>query len=209
MTQGKAIVLCSDGTWNRGGPGAPTNVWRLHQALDRQGQNIVTCHDNGVGTERGPIGKLMGGAFGFGLYTNVADLYAFLIRQYRPGDRIYLFGFSRGAFTVRLLSGILDSFGIVDPKQFSQEPTGQMAFEESPERAAEFVVRAFRRVRTKKKVRSERLTEKGPRSVRDPTPRKCFHHGVPGAVLPSNPQEQPMDPVPWCLGHCAGHRRSF
>jgi len=127
-----SIVLCSDGTWNRGGPGAPTNVWRLHQAVDRN--HAVTAHDNGVGTERNLVMKFLGGAFGVGLHQNVADLYAVLVRHYEPGMKIYLFGFSRGAFTVRLLSGVIGMFGVVKRDNYPG----------TPEHAAKKVVHAFR-----------------------------------------------------------------
>ncbi len=142
--QSKAIVLCADGTWNRGGPGAPTNVWRLHQSIDRKNQEVVTYHDNGVGTGTSSLSKYLGGAFGFGLYRNVTELYEFLLRHYEPGDRIYLFGFSRGAFTVRLLTGIIDTFGIVDLKRFPH----------SPDKAARFAVRAFRRLHARRYQRN-------------------------------------------------------
>ena len=127
-----SIVLCSDGTWNRGGPGAPTNVWRLHQAVDRK--HAITAHDNGVGTERNLVMKFLGGAFGVGLHQNVADLYAVLVRHYEPGMKIYLFGFSRGAFTVRLLSGVIGMFGVVKRGDYPG----------TPEHAAKKVVHAFR-----------------------------------------------------------------
>jgi len=117
----KNIVLCSDGTGNRGGKVRGTNVWRTYKAVDRrgyvdpQGQWIeqITLHDDGVGTEKFKLVKAVTGAFGLGLSRNIRDLYTFLVKTYNPGDRIYLFGFSRGAFTVRALGGMICKCGVL------------------------------------------------------------------------------------------------
>lgn len=116
----KNIILSSDGTGNSGGKGHGTNVWRLHTALDRYGHRVdptlrpqIAFYDDGVGTERGKFLKLAGGALGLGLGRNIRELYTFLVNNYEPGDRIYLFGFSRGAYTVRLLAGFITSCGIL------------------------------------------------------------------------------------------------
>jgi hypothetical protein len=74
----------------------------------------VALYDDGVGTETFLPLKLLGGAFGFGLAKNVRNLYMDLVRIYDPGDRIYLFGFSRGAFTVRTLAGLIVKCGVLD-----------------------------------------------------------------------------------------------
>jgi len=109
----KNIVLLSDGTGNSAAKLFKTNVWRLYQALDLQGSNQVAIYDDGVGTEAFKPLRILGGAFGWGLSKNVRELYASLVRSYQPGDRIYLFGFSRGAFTVRTLGGFITSCGIL------------------------------------------------------------------------------------------------
>lgn len=116
----KNIILCSDGTGNRGGKGQGTNVWRLFNAVDlnsHKGNTTnprqITYYDDGVGSEDGKFFKIMGGAFGWGLSRNIRDLYQFLASNYNPGDRIFLFGFSRGAFTVRSLAGMITRCGIV------------------------------------------------------------------------------------------------
>src|SRR5262249_12037770 len=72
----------------------------------------VAIYHDGVGTESLKWLRLFAGATGWGLSRNVKDLYAALARVYRPGDRIYLFGFSRGAFTVRALAGPIAACGI-------------------------------------------------------------------------------------------------
>src|SRR4030095_4347399 len=95
-----------------------TNVWRMYEALDlgHAGPNQavqIAYYDNGVGTSNFRPLRLLGGISGIGLKTNVLRLYTFLCRNYRPGDRIYAFGFSRGAFTIRLLVGLIVDQGVV------------------------------------------------------------------------------------------------
>ena len=116
----KNIVLCSDGTGNTAIKGRGTNVFKLFEALDLQvcrGNSSIPTqiafYDDGVGTQQFVPLKLLGGAFGMGLGRNVRHLYTELARVYEPGDRIYLFGFSRGAFTVRCLGGMIARIGIV------------------------------------------------------------------------------------------------
>jgi uncharacterized protein (DUF2235 family) len=116
---GKTIVLLSDGTGNSAAKLARTNVWRLYQALDlKQPKSSakprqIACYDGGVGTSSFRPLALLGGIFGWGLKCNVLDLYKFLCRNYEPGDRIYAFGFSRGAFTVRVLVGLVCQEGLL------------------------------------------------------------------------------------------------
>ena len=114
----KAIVLFSDGTGNSAGKAYKTNVWRLYQALDQRPPKIgemrqIAYYDDGVGTSSFRPLAILGGVFGYGLKRNVLDLYAFLCRNYEPGDRIYAFGFSRGAFTIRVLIGFVLSRHLV------------------------------------------------------------------------------------------------
>jgi uncharacterized protein (DUF2235 family) len=108
------IVLLSDGTGNSAAKLNKTNVWRLYQALDLSGDGQIAFYDDGVGTHGIRPLRLLGGAFGWGLSRNVRDIYRFLCRHYRPGDRIYLFGFSRGAFTVRTVAGLIVKCGVLD-----------------------------------------------------------------------------------------------
>lgn len=117
----KNIVLLSDGTGQRGGVGHESNVWRLYQALEHDDARQLRCYDDGVGSQDYAVLKAIGGAFGFGLKRKVCHLYAFLSRHYQPGDRIFLFGFSRGAFTVRLLAGLVAKCGLVDPARCGSE----------------------------------------------------------------------------------------
>ena len=113
------ILVFSDGTGNSSGKLFRTNVWRLYKAVDladpkdyREPRQFA-YYDDGVGTSSFRPLALLGGAIGVGLARNVRDLYAFVCRTYRPGDKIYAFGFSRGAFTVRVLVGLILNQGIV------------------------------------------------------------------------------------------------
>ena len=111
----KNIVICSDGTGNRGGKTRGTNVWRIFNAVDRHNSGIkqITHYDDGVGTDSLLWLKLLGGAFGWGLSRNIRSAYAFLAMNYEPGDQIFLFGFSRGAYTVRSLAGMINRCGLI------------------------------------------------------------------------------------------------
>jgi len=113
----KNIIICSDGTGNSGGVGSVTNVWRVFEAIKRDDENLrqIAFYDDGVGTENFKPLRLLGGAFGLGLARNVRQLYTEICRAYEPGDRIYYFGFSRGAFTVRTLLGWIMKVGLIDP----------------------------------------------------------------------------------------------
>lgn len=114
----KRIVLCSDGTGNKGGVGRDTNVWRLYNAVDRSvaADNAIpqiAFYDDGIGTQKWKILKASGGAFGFGLSRNIRQLYEALARNYEPGDEIYVFGFSRGAYTARVLAALVCQCGVL------------------------------------------------------------------------------------------------
>jgi hypothetical protein len=107
-------VLLSDGTGNSAAKLFKTNVWRIYDALDlRNPEEQVACYDDGVGTSTFRPLALLGGALGFGLKRNVLRLYRFLCEQYEPGDRIYAFGFSRGAYTIRVLAALVADQGII------------------------------------------------------------------------------------------------
>ncbi|WP_198265608.1 DUF2235 domain-containing protein [sulfur-oxidizing endosymbiont of Gigantopelta aegis] len=125
----KNIILCSDGTGNKGGAGAETNVFQLYNAIDIHDPALeqVVFYENGVGTQKNKIIKGISGAFGFGFGQNVKDLYEFLVRQYEPGDNIYMFGFSRGAATIRGFAGFLQICGLVD--KFKKNTNGDYALD--------------------------------------------------------------------------------
>src|ERR1043166_4995570 len=110
----KNIVICSDGTGNTAIKGRGTNVFKLFEAVDLNSHRTdpaldaqLAFYDDGVGSQGNVLLKAIGGAAGYGLARNVKKLYRELSRVYDPGDRIFLFGFSRGAFTVRTLAGMI------------------------------------------------------------------------------------------------------
>src|SRR3954454_10145847 len=110
----KNIILLSDGTGNSSAKLFKTNVWRLFQALDLSDPDEqVAYYDNGVGTSSFKLFAVLGGVFGFGLKRNVIDIYSFCCRTYAEGDKIYGFGFSRGAFTIRVVAGFIARIGLV------------------------------------------------------------------------------------------------
>src|SRR5438309_3224113 len=118
----KNIVICCDGTGNQFGH-ENSNVVKLYKTLTCNASQIAYYHP-GVGTMGARnaltrIGKwwtrTIGLAFGYGLSDNVADAYQFLMRTYEPGDRVYVFGFSRGAYTARALCGMLHAVGLLTP----------------------------------------------------------------------------------------------
>ena len=118
----KRIVILCDGTWNRADSETPTNVVRLAQAMrseDDAGVTQVAVYVPGVGTGDGVTAlsrwqdKLLGGALGWGLTENIVEAYRHLVFLYEPGDEIFIFGFSRGAYTARSLSGFIRSTGII------------------------------------------------------------------------------------------------
>jgi Uncharacterized alpha/beta hydrolase domain (DUF2235) len=110
----KNIVLLSDGTGNSSSSLFKTNVWRLFQVLDLSNPlRQIAFYDDGVGTSSFKLFAILGGVFGFGLKRNVIAIYSFCCRNYLAGDRIYCFGFSRGAFTIRVVAGMIASQGLV------------------------------------------------------------------------------------------------
>ncbi|MFO1109979.1 MAG: DUF2235 domain-containing protein [Bradyrhizobium sp.] len=110
----KNIVLLSDGTGNSSSKLFKTNVWRLYQALNLKNPlEQIAYYDDGVGTSSFKPLAILGGIFGVGLKRNVIDIYSFCCRNYQPGDRIFGFGFSRGAFTIRVVAGFIGRVGLV------------------------------------------------------------------------------------------------
>ncbi len=113
---GRKIVLLSDGTGNSAAKVWRTNVWRVFESLDLSGSDQVACYDDGVGTSAFKPLAILGGAFGYGLKRNVLDLYKFACRNCRSedgSDEIYGFGFSRGAFTMRIVADLILDQGLV------------------------------------------------------------------------------------------------
>ena len=109
----KKLIICSDGTWQKINVTYPTNVAKIKEAIEAANSpDQQVFYDPGVGT-RNRIAKLFGGAFGWGLKKNIKDCYRFLCNNYKQGNSIYLFGFSRGAYTVRSLAGLIYKCGLL------------------------------------------------------------------------------------------------
>jgi uncharacterized protein (DUF2235 family) len=111
----KNVVVCCDGTANEFAQDR-TNVVKLFYALDHDPTRQVTFYHPGLGTMEPPgaltgftkwLTRLLGKAVGYGLEADVRDAYAFIMRNFEPDDRLFLFGFSRGAYTVRVVASLL------------------------------------------------------------------------------------------------------
>ena len=116
----KRLVFCFDGTWNKLDAPASTNVVKVAQSVLPTASGIaqVVHYDQGVGTTDAT--KWSGGLFGKGLLDNVVDAYTFLVLNYTIGDEIYVFGFSRGAFTARSFVGLIRNCGIMERREASR-----------------------------------------------------------------------------------------
>lgn len=110
------IIICADGTWNRPeediAQDFPTNVLKLARAIKPSFKNTKqhVFYDWGLGSYHNNV---IAGATGRGIHKNILDGYRYIVQNYSPGDKIYLFGFSRGAYTVRALSGLINNCGIL------------------------------------------------------------------------------------------------
>lgn len=121
----KNIVVLCDGTWNRADQRCPTNVEKLRVAAVDGPEQIVR-YVPGVGTDPGVLDRFLGGAFGLGLSARVMEAYRFVVENYTDGDRIYLLGFSRGAYTARSTAGMIRNVGVLRPA-FRDERTYRRA----------------------------------------------------------------------------------
>jgi len=105
----KRIVFCTDGTWEN--TSNDTNVYKVYRALTTSADQ-VGYYDDGVGADRLPIEKVLGGAFGTGLFQKVKDGYTQIAQLYEQDDPIFVFGFSRGAYTARSIAGMIAVCGL-------------------------------------------------------------------------------------------------
>ena len=145
----KSIIFCADGTWN--GPSEPddpdpaahpTNVFKLFINLDgvdatdtlmlaQEQERVLKSPDgdelqhakylHGVGNSSNYLVRVIGGTIGAGLIVRIIRGYTFISRVYQPGDRIFIVGFSRGAYTARALAGLIAGEGLLDAKQLDLE----------------------------------------------------------------------------------------
>lgn len=132
----KNIVVCCDGTNSQFG-GVNTNVGQLFNALSPDSADQQACYEPGVGTFGAdffsvnigrPLGKALGAAFGYGLTQNLENAYRHVVDRYVPGDRLFIFGFSRGAFTARSLASLVDRYGVLEATARDRVPALVKAF---------------------------------------------------------------------------------
>jgi uncharacterized protein (DUF2235 family) len=106
----RRIAFCADGTWQS--VTNNTNVYRISKAIVPIPGEQYSLYDDGVGANGLAIQKLLGGAFGTGLYQKVKDGYSAIASVYEDGDEVFLFGFSRGAYTARSIGGMIAACGL-------------------------------------------------------------------------------------------------
>ncbi|KAK0642371.1 Uncharacterized protein DIS24_g9080 [Lasiodiplodia hormozganensis] len=134
----KRLIVCCDGTWysaDKGLDNIPSNVAQISRMIapfglrktgtkkDEERIEQIVYYQTGVGS--GPMGKIDSawqGATGAGLEENVTTAYHYLANNYERGDEIFLFGFSRGAYTVRALAGMVTEMGLLWPQKLSHFP---------------------------------------------------------------------------------------
>lgn len=116
----KRIITCSDGTWDKpgntdNGKIVRSNVQKIFQVIakSKDGVKQIKHYDDGVGATGGLLKRLINGATGKGLDDNIIDAYKFIVWNYEEGDELFLFGFSRGAYTARSLAGLIRKCGIL------------------------------------------------------------------------------------------------
>ena len=141
----KRIVVCADGTWNDPEKPNATNVLRVARAVKPiavgDGRPQIVFYDWGVGTYHE---KLRGGAFGVGMEKNVQDGYRFIVQNFDPGDEVFLFGFSRGAYTVRCLAGLLNNCGVLERQHAARIPEAFALYKSRSAKPSSKAARAFR-----------------------------------------------------------------
>lgn len=155
----KNIVICCDGTGNEIEANL-SNVLKLFRVV-RKSRNQVVYYNPGVGTisSSDPWSRLKADALGFlglvtgyGLDANVLDAYRFLVDNYEDGDCIYLFGFSRGAYTIRVLAGFLRLIGLLDRPQINLCAYALTAYKRAAEKNDFEIAWRFERVASTRRV---------------------------------------------------------
>jgi uncharacterized protein (DUF2235 family) len=144
----KRIVICSDGTWNDPEDKNPTNVLRIARAVKpiaSGGVKQVVFYDWGVGSY---YAKVRGGISGLGMMKNIQDGYRFIVQNYNPGDELFLFGFSRGAYTIRSLAGMLNNCGILKRENAQQIPDAFKFYKKHSVKPGSPAARAWRKNRS-------------------------------------------------------------
>ena len=174
------IIICCDGTGNEISENI-SNVLKLYRCLrktEKTQPRQLVFYDPGVGTLARPdpwhklkqdFNAILGLATGYGLDDNVLAAYSFLVHNYQAGDQIYLFGFSRGAYTVRVLAGLIHKMGLITPEQVNLAGSGLIAYkqfssDEAPKLRAK--LKSAHRCRRRGRARCRRRRSTTPRSSR-------------------------------------------
>lgn len=146
---GRRIVICCDGTWQSSvalTENVPSNVTKLCRHIARIGESKdgkkwhqIVYYDSGIGTGNlsSTEAKRQGG-LGAGLAENVIEAYNFIVLNYSPGDEIFCFGFSRGAYTARAVAGLVTDIGVISPVDMQYFPEIYRAYMHNKE-GEEFV----------------------------------------------------------------------
>jgi len=126
---GKRIIICCDGTWNSPGSLRDTSITNVIKVLrsieprdEATNSEQIAYYHRGLGTGTGKARKFLEGATGQGISRNIEDCYRFLANNYIDGDLVYMFGFSRGAYTARSLCGLLSCIGLLNKDQLDLFP---------------------------------------------------------------------------------------
>jgi uncharacterized protein (DUF2235 family) len=178
------IVICCDGTGNEISENI-SNVLKLYRCLrktEKTQPRQLVFYDPGVGTLERPdpwhklrqdFNAILGLATGYGLDDNVLAAYAFLVHNYQAGDQIYLFGFSRGAYTVRVLAGLIHKVGLISPEQVNLAGSGLIAYKQFSSDEA-----------PKLRAEAKLLTESG--DAEGPLPQTAFDNAAQFARITSS-----------------------
>lgn len=133
----KNLVVCCDGTWKNSDDRYVSNVEKIARSIAPRGfdgETQIVHYARGVGSTGSWIERIVAGAFGVGLDDAIVDCYRFLALNYEPGDRIFVFGFSRGAYTARSLCGLIAHVGLLTPMGVAegQLPTAMDLYRNRP-----------------------------------------------------------------------------
>ena len=149
----KRLVVCCDGTWNKPDSRTVTNVEKIARTVQSDpdatgGVHQLVYYVSGVGAGSYGADKVLGGAFGFGLFHNVIACYRFLAQNFEPGDEVFIVGFSRGAYTARSVAGMVGRVGLLTKVSLVEErlPTAVQMYRrtDGPEGAFGASVEEFR-----------------------------------------------------------------
>lgn len=155
----KRLILCCDGTWDTpdqtsNGKACQTNVTKVAAAVadtDAHGIEQLVLYHRGVGTA--PHQRLLGGVFGVGLSRGVQDAYRFVVANYEPGDDLFLFGFSRGAYTARSTAGLIRNAGILRRENLDQLGPAYALYRDRAAHPRDVESRLFRRTYSHRELR--------------------------------------------------------